>query len=572
MSTLPRLQSLEVETPRFLLTRPNLPPDGHRCDILVIGSGLAGLYAALNASRMADVILITAGQLLEGNSSLAQGGIAVALGQDDSKEIHYQDTLEVAAGLADEAAVRVLVEEGPTVLHEVTEYGVPFDREGDRFALGLEAGHSRRRILHVSDKTGMAVTETLTRLVLDNPRVRIYERMHAVDLWDEDGSCQGLFALDQENRLHTFQASATIMATGGAGGLYPLTSNSSVALGEGIALAYRAGANMTDVEFVQFHPTVLRLRNGQGFLISEAVRGEGGQLLSKRGRFMPFYHERGELASRDVVARALYQEMRNEESDHVWLSLIHLSPEFIQRRFPGIYDQCLREGIDVTKEPIPVQPAAHYYMGGICSSLMGETNLDGLYVAGEASCTGVHGANRLASNSLLECLVYGKRAAESAVTYAQRHPITANRADDMLNALPLEQTGSNTHALSDPSAQGRTRLNKERLAQVRETLSRAAGIVRTGNELAQAAARLAELGPSPNWSVDDVQTANAILVARLIVHGALAREESRGAHMRADFPQPEDAWRVHLLWKRGQPVTAVRDSAGRISVHPPAAT
>ena len=506
----------------------------HRVPVLVIGGGAAGLTAALAAARRVDVLLLTRTALPESNSAWAQGGIAAALDDDDSPQMHVDDTLIAGAGLCDLPAVEVLTAEAPELMRELNRIGVPFDRAGAALSLGLEGGHSRRRIVHVGDATGWAVTRTLIERVRSHPRIRIVEGMQAVDLLGNE-RCTGVLALDPEGRWHRFEASATILATGGAGALYGLTSNQPVALGEGIALAFRAGAEIADMEFVQFHPTVMRTASGRGFLISEAARGEGGILRSVTGeRFMPAYDPRGELAPRDVVTRGIYAAMRRSHSDHVLLDLSHLEREELERHFPTITARCREEGIDISTTPIPVAPASHYLMGGIRTDLNGATSLPGLYAAGECACTGVHGANRLASNSLLECLVFGRRAgALAAAQSVERH---AHLAD-------LPETAPPSAEQIDPFSGWRGALA--------DLMRAAAGPLRNADDLAHGSTQIAA------WSLraasadgEAIAAANAALVARLIIESARFRTESRGGHFRSDCPQTSAEWQAHTIVQR----------------------
>jgi L-aspartate oxidase len=395
----------------------------HNCDFLIIGGGIAGLSAALEASKYGQVILLTKGKIGETATEKAQGGIAAAIDQvRDSTQFHFEDTIAAGAGLCDEAAVKVLVTEGVDRVKELIGLGAQFDKAeteagGTAFALNLEGAHKRRRILHAGDETGAEIEKTLGRRVVAEGKVAIHQQMMGIDLLIENDKCIGATALNhQTNQIFNYLAKATMMATGGVCQTYLYTTNPQFATGDGVAMAYRAGAEVTDMEFVQFHPTALVQFKGfedlvalPQFLISEAVRGEGGVLLNDKGE--RFIHE---LAPRDVVTRAIIEEMKKTGSDHVLLSLREIDPDKIKQRFPMIYKTCLARGLDITKDNIPVAPAAHYFMGGIRTDIDGKTNVSGLYAAGECASTGVHGANRLASNSLLEGLVFGHRAAVSA--------------------------------------------------------------------------------------------------------------------------------------------------------------
>lgn len=535
-----------VNAPRYVVAPP-AQAHVHTVDVLVVGGGAAGLAAALQAAEQANVILLARGALRESNSAWAQGGIAAALDGSDSPRFHIQDTLIAGAGLCDHAAVEALAWEAPALMREMAALGVPFERNGtDHFALGLEGGHSQRRIVHAGDATGWAVTKILIERVLAHPRIQVLEGYQAVDLLTTsiDGleTCTGLLALDAHEHWQRFSAGATILATGGAGALYGLTSNQAVALGEGIALAYRAGAEVADMEFVQFHPTVLRTRAGQGFLISEAVRGEGARLLTPAGRrFMPAYDERAELAPRDVVTRGIFAAMQSDGCEHVLLDMTHLAREYIEQRFPTIYARCIAEGIDPATQPIPVAPASHYLMGGIRTDLQGATTLPGLYAAGECACTGVHGANRLASNSLLECLVFGRRAGAAALQHTFSH-----QPEGDWSASP-----ATAQSLIAPNTAWRT--------QLAELMRAGAGALRSAEGLSAALAQLTALeqsqgsgnGVKPSLS-EAITAANARLAARMVITSALMRRESRGAHHRTDFPHSSQSWQSHLVLARGQ--------------------
>ncbi|MEM8535836.1 MAG: L-aspartate oxidase [Chloroflexota bacterium] len=535
------LPNTVVDAPRYVV--PALPEQYEQkaTDILVIGGGAAGLVAALRAAEQTDVIVLTRNSLPESNSAWAQGGIAAALDAVDSPAIHVDDTLVAGAGLSDADAVEELASEAPAMMREMAQIGVPFERDSeDTFALGLEGGHSHRRILHVGDATGWALMQTLIERARSCPRIRILECYQAVDLIGAPGRCEGALVRSDDGQWLVIRAQATILATGGAGALYGLTSNQSVALGEGIAMAYRAGASIADMEFVQFHPTVFRTRTGKGFLISEATRGEGGRLLRPdRYRFMPDYDPRAELAPRDIVARGIFAAMRQSGSDHVLLDLTHLREDVLEQRFPTICARCQEEGIDPRMTPIPVAPAAHYLMGGIRTDHNGATDVAGLYAAGECACTGVHGANRLASNSLLECLIFGRRAGAAALA-GIREPAHYTNFPDLFRT-----TGRNNIVATQAISGWRDRLAS--------TMRTQAGIQRSANELVTALDFLSTVPAQVSLSDPEAITAaNATLTARLIVTSALLREESRGAHFRSDFPATDDTWRVHMVLSRGQ--------------------
>ena len=491
----------------------------HDYDFLIVGSGIAGLYAALLATHSSggagSVALITKGPVEESNTKYAQGGIAAAVGPGDTASQHFADTREAGAGLCVPAAVQVMVRDAPDRIRRLTELGVPWDTQQGGIALGNEAAHSQPRILHAG---GARTGDAIETVMVDRVRqagVEVLDRHAATSLLVEDGCCVGARTRRPDGSTLDVLAARTILATGGAGQLYTLTTNPEVATGDGVALAFRAGAAVRDMEFVQFHPTALRLPGVPTFLISEALRGEGAILRNREGqRFMPRYHTRGELAARDIVARAIVNEMNAAGSPYVWLDVSHLDPDHVAARFPGIHQYCLRYEIDITREPIPVAPAAHYMMGGVATDLWGRTTLPGLLACGEVANTGVHGANRLASNSLLETVVFAQRAVEAdAGTLA----IDAVRLELPADAAPTDREALQT------------------------LLWDSAGIVRDGGGLRSARGILDGLRDNPNHDSKGELT-NMTLYGRLIIEAALRREESRGAHFRADFPDTQSSW------------------------------
>jgi len=377
-------------------------------DFLIIGSGVAGLRAAIELSSHGRVLILTKSRADESNTEYAQGGVAVAMSDEDQIGLHYQDTIRAGDGLCSGAAVRLLVEEGPARINELIEWGTQFDREGTRLSFTKEAAHSRRRILHArGDATGREINRTLLRKVRTLPGITLRPYTFALNLLFSGDRCEGVsYLLRGDERIHEVRAEAVLLATGGIGATYRDTTNPDIATGDGHALAFRAGAALADMEFVQFHPTALKLAHTPRFLLSEAMRGEGGKLRNVNGElFMSSYHPLAELAPRDVVSRAIFSEATRTRSDLVYLDLTHLPAVFVEQRFPGIYSTCLKFGLDIAHQPIPVFPAAHYMMGGVLTDLHGRTTLPGLFAAGEVACTGVHGAHRLASNSLLDRLV-----------------------------------------------------------------------------------------------------------------------------------------------------------------------
>ena len=494
----------------------------HDYDVLVLGSGIAGLYAALLAAqstvRGGSVALITKGPVEESNTKYAQGGIAAAVGPDDTPAQHLADTLEAGAGLCDPVAVGVMVREAPDRIRRLTELGVPWDAQQGRVALGTEAAHSQPRILHAGgDRTGHAIETVMVDRVRE-AGVELLDQHAATMLLVENGPamrerCVGARAERPDGSTLDVLAARTILATGGAGQLYTLTTNPEVATGDGVALAFRAGAAVRDMEFVQFHPTALRLPGVATFLLSEAMRGEGALLRNSEGeRFLPRYDARGELAPRDVVARAIASEMLVTESPHVWLDMSHLDADFIAARFPGIHQYCLRYELDVTRDSIPVAPAAHYMMGGVATDLWGRTTLLGLLACGEVANTGVHGANRLASNSLLETVVFAQRAIQADDGVFETDSVTLD--------LPCDA--------SPPDR-----------ATLQALFWHSAGIMRTAAGLRTARALLDRFSRA---HAPGGELANMTLFGRLVVEAALRREESRGAHYRTDFPTTRTDW------------------------------
>jgi L-aspartate oxidase len=505
----------------------------HTYDYLVIGSGIAGLYAALLARRHGTVCIVTKAKIDEANTRYAQGGIAAAVGPEDSPELHLADTVAAGAGLVDEEAARVLVEEGPDRVADLVRFGVPFDTVDGEIALTREAAHRIPRILHAGgDATGLHIEVSLSERTRRDG-VAVLDHTLATELLLDGGCVAGAGTLDVRSGARgEVRARHTILAAGGAGRLYHVTTNPAVATGDGIALAFLAGAEVTDMEFVQFHPTALRVPGAPVFLISEAVRGEGGLLRNVQGEaFMRRYHEAAELAPRDVVARAIVTEMARTGADHVLLDVTHLPAAHVAARFPQIYRTCLDHGIDLARTPVPVSPAAHYFMGGVRTNTWGETTLPGLYACGEVACTGVHGANRLASNSLLETVVFAQRAVERSVA----SPGGAARPSS--DAMALEDRPAEA---PPPTLDGLQRLMWER-----------AGIVRDGAGLEDAARTLAawHAAVPPPSDRPSYELAGLLLVARLVTEAARARTESRGAHYRTDHPEPSDAWRRHLAFR-----------------------
>lgn len=528
-----------MATTRYLVGFDLAQLEKQVADFLVIGSGVAGLFAALKASQQGRVLLMTK-DLLEGNTRYAQGGIAAAIGPEDSWQGHLEDTLLAGAGLCDEQAVAVLVQEGPARIRELIELGARFDRQDEAIALTKEGGHSRRRILHAGgDATGLEVEQVLAKVVLATDNIRIVDATYAVDLITEQGHCCGALGMAPDGALTAFLAKATILATGGAGQVYAYTTNSHVVTGDGLAMAYRAGAEVMDAEFFQFHPTGLRISGAPSALITEAARGEGGQLIDVKGRrFMPAVHPMAELAPRNIVARAIVQAMEATASDHVWLDMRKIEGLDLPTRFPTVFKTCQRYGLDIRHDLIPVAPVAHYFMGGIRVNYQGRTNVRGLYACGEAACLGVHGANRLASNSLLDGLVFGHRIAECAYRYR------LHISDDYLLHLDLRAP--------EPSPLVRQSASIAELRQaIQQLMWREVGLTRHAAGLTRARDELIAIGrqlSGPVLQPDHLETVNLQTVGLLISSAALLRNESRGGHFRQDFPEQNDSeWLKHIV-------------------------
>lgn len=504
----------------------------HDTDFLVIGSGVAGLRAAIELSSHGRVLILTKSRADESNTEYAQGGVAVAMSDEDQIGLHYEDTIRAGDGLCSGAAVRLLVEEGPARIMELIEWGTEFDREGAKLSFTREGAHSRKRVLHAKgDATGREINRTLLRKVNSLPNVTIVPYAFALALSLSGDRCDGaLYLPKDDSRVHHVKAKAVLLATGGIGATYRDTTNPDIATGDGHALAFEAGAALADMEFVQFHPTALKLPGTPRFLLTEAMRGEGGKLINVRGeRFMPNYHPLAELAPRDVVSRAIFNEANRTGSDLVYLDLTNLPEGFIKQRFPGIYATCKSFGLDITLNPIPVFPAAHYMMGGVLTDLHGRTTIPGLFAAGEVACTGVHGANRLASNSLLEGLVYGARAG-CAMAVGPRKPYTPRLTE--LCSVDWREERSDTPPPEET---------------IRRTMSELVGIVRQEQKLREAAERLEKIPFGAGQDRSTLEANNKLTNARLITYAALNRLDSRGAHFRLDYPDKNDK-----QWKKRQ--------------------
>jgi L-aspartate oxidase len=528
-------------------------------DFLVIGSGLAGLTFALKAAAHGTVMVLTKSVLPESNTAYAQGGIASVWSAEDSFEDHVEDTVAAGAGLCHRDVVELVVREGPQRVRELIALGTCFSRhdatEDPEYDLGQEGGHRHRRILHASDATGREIMRALVAAIREQPRIQVLERHLAVDLLTDAKldpgreylACWGAYALQLDTGVVvTVRARATLLATGGAGKVYLYTSNPDIATGDGVAMAYRAGVPVANMEFIQFHPTCLYHPAAKSFLVSEALRGEGAVLRRPDGvPFMAQYHPAAELAPRDIVARAIDSEMKVHGFEHVYLDISHRPADFLRRRFPTIYERCRGFGFDLTKEPLPVVPAAHYCCGGAVSSADGATNIRRLYVAGEVAMTGLHGANRLASNSLLEALVFGHRAAAHA---------TALLASDHSRPPELPAWNPGRAVDSDESV-----VVTQNWDEIRRLMWNYVGIVRSNRRLARALQRITLLRSEIHqyyWDFlvtgDLIELRNIALVAELIITAAIMRKESRGLHYTIDHPQPDARWCRDTICVRGE--------------------
>ena len=507
-------------------------------DTVVIGSGLAGLSAAYHSSKYGKVAIVTKSQLDTSNSYYAQGGIAAAISEDDSPEQHLNDTRIAGRGLCDIDAVEILVNEGKERVLELIEMGMPFDKKGGKFVLGLEGGHNKRRILHAGgDATGKELTGFMLQKVKDQSSIHAFEFMAVVKLLSKNNRILGVQAYDFSHQKNIiFKANAVILATGGLSRIFARSTNPHTATGDGIALAYEAGAKVADLEFIQFHPSALYIPGKEAYLISEAVRGEGAWLLNENGnRFMKDIHPLAELAPRDVVAYSIFRQIQKSKANCIYLSLKHLDKEKIKKRFHHIYLHLKEFGFDLTTDLLPVAPAAHYMVGGICTNLDAETNISGLFVCGEAASTGVMGANRLASNSLLECLVFGKRASEKAASL-EKSKENLNDIDPIFVSISNEKTFL------------------EFQNEIAKLMSDNLGIVRNKTNMQFAINRLSEIADEFNNFNNEynlLKIRNAATICKLVTTAALIREESRGGHIREDFQKENPDFRVHIIQQKG---------------------
>ena len=522
-------------------------------DFLVIGSGIGGLSYALKVSEFGDVVVITKKKDSESNTNYAQGGIAAVMSADDSFEAHIQDTLKAGDGLCKEEVVRKVVEAGPKCIEELFKIGVKFTKRGKEFDLGREGGHSKNRVAHVKDFTGREIESSLLRAVKEKKNIHLYENHIGIDLIttrnierppktsSEGNQCFGAYVLDiDKDRIETFVSKVTLLATGGAGRAYLYTTNPSIATGDGVAMAYRANARIANMEFIQFHPTSLYHPQGESFLISETVRGEGGRLRLKDGNtFMEKYHPLKELAARDVVARAIDSELKKSGEPCVYLDVTHLDSEFVKKRFPNIYNKCLTLGIDITKEWIPVVPAAHYMCGGVMTNPLGKTDIEKLYACGEVSMTGMHGANRLASNSLLGAVAFADFAFQSSQKTFEKEK---KKKFPKVTDWSLEGTFDSKEWV----------IISHDKKEIQSFMWDYVGIVRSDIRLAKAKSRIEMLLSEiedffqQNPVKDDViELRNIATVAELVILSALTRKESRGLHYNIDYPKKDD-----LNWEK----------------------
>ena len=531
-------------------------------DFLVIGSGIAGMVFALKAAEHGSVVMITKKGIMETNTSQAQGGIASVFDKLDSFDLHIQDTLQAGDGLCNTEVVEKVVKNGPERIRELIDWGVSFNLRqteagadpGTRFDLTREGGHSHNRIIHAQDMTGMELQTVLSRRVLNHPGIQVLENHIAIDLitcstrirrgqvtTTHEDFCCGAYVLDNtSNQVITMEARVTLLATGGSGKVYLYTSNPDIATGDGIAMGYRAGATVANLEFVQFHPTCLYHPNAKNFLLSEALRGEGGVLINRAGeRFMEKYDPRKDLACRDVVARAIDTELKKSGDESVFLDISHRNEDFIRERFPNLYEKCLSFGYDMTREPIPVVPAAHYMCGGVVTDMFGRTDIRRLYAVGETACTGLHGANRLASNSLVEALVYADAAASQAI-----HDLREMDFRDTPPAPPWDEVGTTP---SDELI-----MVSQNWDEIRRFMWNYVGIVRSDKRLCRARRRIDIIQNEIReyyWdfkvSSDLIELRNIAMVAELIIRCAMHRKESRGLHYNLEYPKRDD-----LRWKK----------------------
>ncbi len=517
-------------------------------DFLVVGGGVAGLRAAIELAAKGSVLVITKDKINESSTEYAQGGIAVALSDEDEVCIHFDDTIRAGDGLCNDDSVRIMVEEGPDLIRELISWGAEFDKKGTCLSFTREAAHSRRRILHShGDSTGKEIERALIQKARSCPEISRFDFAFTLDLIVEDNRCLGARVLRDEAVIDIY-ARAVVLATGGAGQIFSKTTNPMIATGDGIAVAYRAGAMIADMEFIQFHPTTLYAPGAPQFLLSEAMRGEGAILKNLKGeRFMQNYHDLAELAPRDTVSRAIVSEMVRTSARHVYLDLTHMDRTFVKERFPRIYTTCLQYDVDISEEMIPVSPAAHYIMGGVSTNIDGETSIRGLFAAGEVACTGVHGANRLASNSLLEGLVFGARAGRKAGLLLNEHTSAGRNRE--------------RHAPGqDEPARFSFDADKIR-SSLRQVMWNKTGIIRCAKSLGQAREWLGRwkgILEVPMYGRREAELRNMLTVAQLITLSAIERRGSVGAHYRSDLKDPGEDWKMHIIQQMGRDICRER--------------
>lgn len=529
---------------RYLVDFDTNKIEAEHHDVIIIGSGIAGVYTALDIPQEYDIAILTKETIDISNSVLAQGGIAVSLDKEDSPRLHFNDTIYAGAGLCDEESVWVLVNEAASNIDCLCKYGVEFDKKSPKeLALSREAAHSMNRIIHAGDTTGKEVCDKLISVVKTRNNLKIKERTFVIDLLTEDDVCRGLLAYDEDSsKFKIYYSNIVICATGGFGQIFTNTTNPEVATGDGVCLAYRAGAELMDLEFVQFHPTVLFHPQNKSFLISEAVRGEGAILKNIRGeRFMPAYHKLKELAPRDVVSRAIFEEMRKTCSAYVYVDVTFKGRKYLENRFPNIFKTCMVYGIDISKDYIPVAPAEHYCMGGIRTDVYGRTGISGFYACGEAACNGIHGANRLASNSLLEGLVFGHKIGDEV------RSILKNRVPEKID-FDIKHTSNRIKKDMD---------RESTKTDIQKLMTENVGIIRDGEGLSNAKRKIdryyEQFENMENEGMNDYELQNIALLSKLVIESALEREESRGAHYRSDFSNIDDErWRRNIIKHRQQ--------------------
>ncbi len=531
------------DTPRYLASFNTRNLSRQLSDLLIIGSGIAGLTMALKCCQKYKVILLTKGELKDTTTWYAQGGVATAMSKEDSPELHYRDTMQAGAGLCDSEAVKVLVNEARDSIENLISLGVDFDRAlSGEIKLGREGGHSLSRVLHSGDSTGAEILSTLVANMKSCPGIQVKENVFALDFLTYKNRCVGVLVFDsKEKKLVAYFAKAVILAAGGCGQLYDITTSPLIATGDGVAMAYRAGAEVCDMEFIQFHPTALSDKKSPRFLITEALRGEGAYLRDcANKRFMVGVHPMAELAPRDIVVREIVKAMKRCGEDHVYLDATHIPAEKLRKRFPMIWDRCKEDGYDLSKNLVPVSPAAHYMMGGVKTDVFGRTSLPGLHASGEVTCSGIHGANRLASNSLLEGLVFSKRICDVLKEDFEEMP------KEGISGIDVSYDFVGEKKYIDISKCKRV---------LREAMVSFVGVIRTQDELRMTLNKISDLSSEVLATkfdrVEEFELQNMLIVARLVTQSALMREESRGAHFRSDFPKTDDLkWKKHIILKR----------------------